>query len=153
MFTGMNADILECIYILKNVGKSDRVVDSGELVCDILSKRLNRLDKKNLEMALLFDGKSNFRHDLVVEQEVNLTGEEPILHCSIDELGLRNRARNALVEEDIWCIGQLVQMSDQALWRVPNFGRLCLEDVERSLSNYNLSLRTRLPDDWKPKPG
>jgi predicted DNA-binding transcriptional regulator AlpA len=69
-----------------------------------------------------------------------------VLDRRIDEIGLSNRARNALVADGIEYVGELVQRSEQELLSISNFGRVSLADVESALAELKLHLDMQLPD-------
>jgi hypothetical protein len=64
----------------------------------------------------------------------------------INEIGLSNRAHNALVADGIEYVGDLVERSERDLLLIPNFGRVCLNDVTQRLAKLNLRLGMPLPD-------
>jgi hypothetical protein len=64
----------------------------------------------------------------------------------VDEIGLSNRAKHALMADGIEYVGELVERSERDLLQIPNFGRVCLNDVTQRLAKLNLRLGMPLPD-------
>jgi DNA-directed RNA polymerase alpha subunit len=69
-----------------------------------------------------------------------------VLERRIDELDLSVRAVNALRNENIIVVGELVQRSEKELLSMPNFGRISLAEIESVLAKLKLHLGMQLPD-------
>ena len=63
------------------------------------------------------------------------------LDDGIEELQLTVRAYNALLNDNIRTIGELVEKTDRELMRIPNFGKISLDDVRRSLAESGFKLK------------
>jgi hypothetical protein len=74
---------------------------------------------------------------------------DPILLRSIDVLELTVRAYNCLKAEDISYVGELVQLTENGLLKIPNLGRKSLSEIIAVLSLRGLALGTRL-ESWPP---
>jgi len=68
-----------------------------------------------------------------------------VLDRHIDELDLSVRASNALRNENIIVIGDLVKRTKQELLSIPNLGRVSLAEVEPVLAKLKLHLGMQLP--------
>ncbi len=68
----------------------------------------------------------------------------------VNELELSVRAANCLRNDNIIWIGDLVQKTESALMRTPNFGRKSLEEIKEVLEGMGLSLGMEVPD-WPPE--
>ena len=59
----------------------------------------------------------------------------------IEELQLSKRAENCLKAERIFTIEQLVKFKEYDLLRMPNLGRISIEEIKRHLSGINEKLK------------
>ena len=75
---------------------------------------------------------------------------EELLAQPIEHLDLSVRSMNCLKSDDIFRIGDLVQRSEQAMLRTPNFGRKSLNEIKEVLDNLGLELGMEL-SNWPPK--
>jgi DNA-directed RNA polymerase alpha subunit len=64
----------------------------------------------------------------------------------VDDLNLSVRASNALRNEKIITVGDLVERSRESLLAMPNFGRVSLAEVESALAKLQLHLGMQHPD-------
>jgi predicted DNA-binding transcriptional regulator AlpA len=62
-----------------------------------------------------------------------------------DELDLSVRASNALRNENIIVVGDLVERTQKDLLKIPNFGRVSLGEVESALAKLHLHLGMQHP--------
>ena len=58
----------------------------------------------------------------------------------IEYLGLHTRAINCLKAENIWYVGDLVQVTRNELLKVPNLGRRSLSEISELLASHGLAL-------------
>lgn len=68
-----------------------------------------------------------------------------ILLASLREAGLPRRLQNALYSQDCSLVGQLIQLSEDDLRRMPAMGEKTILDTQRTLSQHSLELGTLLP--------
>ena len=76
----------------------------------------------------------------IIEKKIGLND---IFISSVDNLELSLRSMNALKRLNINYIGDLVIKSEGEILRVPNFGRLSLNEVKNSLWNIGLDLNMK----------
>ena len=76
----------------------------------------------------------------IIEKKI---GHDDIFISSVDNLELSLRSMNALKRLNINYIGDLVIKSEGEILRVPNFGRLSLNEVKNSLKNLGLDLNMK----------
>ena len=76
----------------------------------------------------------------IIEKKI---GYDDIFISSVDNLELSLRSMNALKLLNINYIGDLVIKSEGEILRVPNFGRLSLNEVKNSLKNLGLDLNMK----------
>jgi len=69
---------------------------------------------------------------------------EDALYTLVDELDLSSRAHNCLQAAGIRYVGELVQMTEQDLMKMKNFGRKSLKEIKDVLAERGLSLGMRL---------
>ncbi|HKI61555.1 MAG TPA: DNA-directed RNA polymerase subunit alpha [Mariprofundaceae bacterium] len=84
-----------------------------------------------------------------VAQEVVNDGLEELLAQPIEHLDLSVRSMNCLKSDDVFRVGDLVQRSEQAMLRTPNFGRKSLNEIKEVLENMGLHLGMKL-ENWPP---
>jgi len=60
---------------------------------------------------------------------------------SIEELELSHRSKNCLRTANIRTVGDLVNRSETDLWKIPNFGRKSMKEIQEVLSMLGLCLR------------
>lgn len=91
--------------------------------------------------------------DLLKEvfQAQEATNIDPFLYESIDALNLKTRSINCLKGENVATIGELVQQTEEGLFRTPNLGRKSLTEIKEELASRGLSLGMTIPG-WKPEP-
>jgi DNA-directed RNA polymerase subunit alpha len=88
--------------------------------------------------------------DLGVVAEVADDGLEELLIQPIEHLDLSVRSMNCLKSDDVFRVGDLVQRSEQAMLRTPNFGRKSLNEIKEVLEGMGLELGMQL-DNWPPQ--
>ena len=71
------------------------------------------------------------------------------LDRKIQELELSIRVMNALIQNDIKTVGDLVQNPPGQLLRIPNFGRKSLNEIKEVLTGMSLYLGMEIPN-WPP---
>lgn len=69
-------------------------------------------------------------------------GNRDPLDIRIDELELSVRSENALKNEGVETLRELVTKPEYELLRIPNFGRKSLEEVEAALAEFGLRLNS-----------
>lgn len=75
-----------------------------------------------------------------------------LLLRSVYDFGLANRSANCLWAEHIFYIGDLVQMSEVELLRVPNLGKKSLTDIKKVLESHGLMLGMQFESRPPPAP-
>jgi DNA-directed RNA polymerase subunit alpha len=94
----------------------------------------------------------NFEEPEVVAEEA----KEPELAFNaallkkVDELELSVRSANCLKNDNIVYIGDLIQKSEAAMLRTPNFGRKSLNEIKQVLATMGLHLGMEVPN-WPPE--
>ncbi len=73
----------------------------------------------------------------------------PILMRPIEDLKLTVRSTHCMRGYSIRYIGELVQLTDIELLRIPNLGKKSLQEIKDSLATQGLSLGTKL-ENWLP---
>lgn len=74
----------------------------------------------------------------------------PILLRKIENCGLSVRSTNALLNNNILYIGDLVHQSQRSLLAIPFLGRKSLNEIKWLLYNMGLDLEMHIPD-WNPE--
>jgi len=85
-----------------------------------------------------------------VVEPVGNDGLEELLAQPIEHLDLSVRSMNCLKSDDVFRVGDLVQRSEQAMLRTPNFGRKSLNEIKEVLENMGLHLGMKL-ENWPPR--
>ena len=89
------------------------------------------------------------KKDVVVEEVPDLAFN-PALLKKVDELELSVRSANCLKNDNIVYIGDLIQKSEGAMLRTPNFGRKSLNEIKEVLATLGLHLGMEI-DNWPPE--
>ena len=74
---------------------------------------------------------------------------DSILLRPVDELELTVRSANCLKAENIYCIGDLIQRTENELLKTPNLGRKSLNEIKEVLTSRGLTLGMKL-ENWPP---
>lgn len=82
------------------------------------------------------------------QSETNLPFN-PLYLQKVKNLDVSARAKWCFINANIVYIGDLLQMSESELLRLPNFGRKSLNEVKQALHEKGLHLNTSIPH-WKP---
>jgi DNA-directed RNA polymerase subunit alpha len=75
---------------------------------------------------------------------------DPLLLRPVDDLELTVRSANCLKAQNIRYLGDLVQLPESDLMRIPNLGRKSLNEIKAVLAERGLSLGVRI-DNWPPE--
>tara|TARA_R110000868_G_scaffold190862_2_gene434971 strand:- start:34301 stop:35317 length:1017 start_codon:yes stop_codon:yes gene_type:complete len=104
-----------------------------------------RILQDQLQLFINFD-------EIIEEKEVkdNTPDINPNLLMKVDELELSVRSANCLKNDNIVYIGDLVQNSESAMLKTPNFGRKSLNEIKEVLGTMGLGLGMHL-DSWPPE--
>jgi DNA-directed RNA polymerase alpha subunit len=70
---------------------------------------------------------------------------DPLFFKKVDELELSIRSANCLRNDNIICIGELVQKTEAEMLRLPNFGRKSLNEIKELLAQMGLRLGMEIP--------
>lgn len=156
--------------------RANHIYDIGELVqCTELTllcfRNLGKTSLKEIKHALTTRGlslgmsldnrvPSNSQKDQssnlaswVQNTDINASDINSILLYPIENLELTARSRNCLRAKNVRYIGELAQLTEVELLRLPNLGKTSLEEIKDILGEKGLSLGTRL-DGWiPPEPG
>jgi DNA-directed RNA polymerase subunit alpha len=85
-----------------------------------------------------------------VKEEVEEFPFNKNLLRKVDELELSVRSANCLKNENIFYIGDLIQMSEGDMLKTPNFGRKSLNEIKELLAGMGLSFGATIPG-WPPE--
>ncbi|WP_395947231.1 DNA-directed RNA polymerase subunit alpha [Caedibacter taeniospiralis] len=75
---------------------------------------------------------------------------DPLLLRPVEDLELTVRSANCLKAQNIRYLGDLVQLPESDLMRIPNLGRKSLNEIKAVLAERGLSLGVRI-DNWPPE--
>ena len=70
---------------------------------------------------------------------------DPFLFEKIDALNLKNRSINCLKAEQILIVGDLVQKTEEDLYRTPNLGKKSLTEIKEELATRGFNLGMEVP--------
>jgi hypothetical protein len=76
----------------------------------------------------------------VKEPSLKEMPSDPLLHKKVGELALSIRVANTLARENIVYVGELVQLTEAVLLRMPNMGRTGVREIEARLAELNLGI-------------
>jgi DNA-directed RNA polymerase alpha subunit len=75
---------------------------------------------------------------------------DPVLLTHIDELELTVRSSNCLKGAGVYCIGDLIHMTEIEVLKLPNMGRRSVNEVKEALATLGLKLGTKV-EGWPPR--
>ena len=102
--------------------------------------------------TILSDQLSSFVDFKVIEEQTVEKEEptvDPALLQAIDELDLTVRSANCLKAENIYYVGDLIQLSEMELLKTPNLCRKSLTEIKDVLATKGISLGMQL-ENWPP---
>jgi len=85
----------------------------------------------------------------LTEPAARRAARETRLAKPIAALGLGTRARNALLEDGVGYVGQLVQKSEEDVLATPGIGLVALDEIKAALAHHKLRFDMRFAD-WRP---
>ena len=88
--------------------------------------------------------------EVQVQEEPDDSDFRPSLLRKVEELELSVRSMNCLKNDNIIYIGDLVQHTEAAMLRTPNFGRKSLNEIKEVLAQMGLHLGMEVPN-WPPE--
>jgi DNA-directed RNA polymerase subunit alpha len=77
----------------------------------------------------------------------SISGSNPNLNKTVDELELSVRSYNCLKNADIKTISELVQKTEPEMLKTKNFGRKSLNEIKEILSRMGLHLGMKIDAD------
>lgn len=78
---------------------------------------------------------------LTPQEIVDVESPEDTYDVLLDEIGLKERARNCLKRSGIEILGDLIHKTRQDLLKIPNFGEKSLMEVVNKLAEFGLTLK------------
>jgi hypothetical protein len=116
-------------------------LENGNPIIDDASHKVN-LYLDNLEMLWhLGNSRIPSRTAVAVPPAIN-----PLLLKKLDDLEFSIRTSNTLKNGNIVLLGDLVSKTEEELLKLPNFGRLSLNEVKEKLSSFDLRLGMVTPN-------
>lgn len=79
---------------------------------------------------------------MMAERSKPVCSREGIATIRVSRLGLTIRTENCLRSDGIETIGQLIELSEKDLLKIPNLGRGCLVDIRIALQRFKLKLKS-----------
>ena len=139
-------------FVVENTRAGQRI-DLDKLIIDIKSN--GTVDPKNVvkKAATILQNQLSTFVDLELVKPPNpkptSVDFDPIFLCAVDELELTVRSANCLKQEKIYYIGDLVQRTEQSLFKTPNLGKKSLYEIKEVLAKHKLKLGVTL-ENWPP---
>ena len=110
--------------------------DAASIVIDHMDLFVAEEDYETAQVETLGSGESP-----------SISGSNPNLHKTVDELELSVRSYNCLKNADIKTISELVQKSEPEMLKTKNFGRKSLNEIKEILSRMGLHLGMKIDAD------
>ena len=96
--------------------------------------------KDQMTVFVNFDEEEIDSIPIVEEESDEIIGSEDVLFTKIEELDFSARSLNCLEKADIKYLGDLIQLNEEDLLNLENFGKRSLNEVRDVISSYNLRL-------------
>ena len=135
MRTGLNEESIGTLTPREAVSQAANILISQMKIFDELGTHVvaqDNIDANQASSGLLTESK---------ETKLN-----PVLLCSIDDLGLTVRSANCLKAENIYNVKDLIQRTEAELLKTPNLGKKSLTEIKELLESKQLSLGMTLED-------
>lgn len=109
---------------------------------DCFLESLRQLERNHEFKTLLVsdDGRINMKRIAAFD----VRPVDPILLSTVDDLELTVRSANCLKAENIYYIGDLIQLTETELLKTPNLGHKSLNEINETLFSRGLKLGTNL---------
>ena len=123
---------------LQQVG--EQIGLSAERIRQMVAKIIRKIERR------VFIINQSLKEPQVIIKYIEKTDEEktsnlPIVYKSVDALGeMTVRTANALLNDEIKTVQQLIEKKESELLRIPNFGRKSLRELQQLLANHNLKI-------------
>lgn len=82
-----------------------------------------------------------------IEEEKQITGTEDVLFTSIEDMDLSARSLNCLRKAGLGYAGDLIQLNEEELLNLENFGKRSLLEIKERLSELGLGLGLKINKD------
>ena len=96
--------------------------------------------KDQMSVFVNFDEEEIDSIPIVEEESDEIIGSEDVLFTKIEELDFSARSLNCLEKASIKYLGDLIQLNEEDLLNLENFGKRSLNEVRDVISSYNLRL-------------
>ena len=144
--------VLKFNYSIDNA-RVERKTDLNKLSLDILTDgSISATEALSACTVMLQNQMSNMVDAEAIEERLKVEEEpqiDPFLLRPVEDLDLTVRSANCLKSENIRYIGELVQRTESALLKTPNFGKKSLTEIKAKLLENGYSLGT-IVEDWPP---
>ena len=88
-----------------------------------------------------------FRVKFVEDVQEEITGSEDVLFAKIEDLDFSARSLNCLAKANIKYLGDLIQLTEEDLLNLENFGKRSLFEVRDVVSSFSLKLGEEIDKD------
>jgi DNA-directed RNA polymerase subunit alpha len=127
--------------------------DLDKLIMDVETNGIVDSEQAIRDAATILMGQlsvfANLEGAPTEEEEAAAPQVDPILLRPVDDLELTVRSANCLKAENIFYIGDLIQLSENELLKAPNLGRKSLNEIKDVLASKGLTLGMKL-ENWPP---
>ena len=96
--------------------------------------------KDQMSVFVNFDEEEIDSIPIVEEESDEIIGSEDVLFTKIEELDFSARSLKCLEKASIKYLGDLIQLNEEDLLNLENFGKRSLNEVRDVISSYNLRL-------------
>lgn len=143
-----NKTNLDKLYIDIVTDNSITGLDAYNLAVKIMSKQVVSLSSVKLELPAANDEVT----EVVEEEEVEIIDPKLLqkYDMKIDALDIPVRSLNSLKSEGITYVGELIQLSEANLMKIPNLGKKSVLEITSTLQLQDLNLDT-VVETWAPK--
>lgn len=98
--------------------------------CDILLKHFNIISNKEVDVV----------EDLL-EKDIKNNSELDTIKTSIEELNLSTRTTNALIENSIKTVGNLIKKTEKSLLEIEGIGETAVSEIKKKIKKIGLELK------------
>ena len=106
-----------------------------------------KIIKDQMTVFVNFDEEESDSIPIIEDESDEIIGSEDVLFTRVEELDFSARSLNCLEKANIKYLGDLIQLSEEDLLNLENFGKRSLNEVRDVVSSFNLKLGEEINKD------
>jgi DNA-directed RNA polymerase alpha subunit len=136
----------EIAQVMNEMAKVNLELTSVEIKFNELTQMSADLNRRHNELLDEFNDHAKVAKKLEPKLPKS---DDPIFRRPVNELSLDVRAKNCLLAMKIYYLGDIVQLTENGLLRLPNIGRSLSRQIKNEVKHLGLTLGMKLTN-WPP---